>query len=201
MKYVIAAVLLLTAAEPAHAQSFLKKLVKSTAATVIGGESRDGTVERVAETLIDLASSAKGSENSSPTASAGPGVPAGASSWQRYGIWSFKVDELAQGPDGHWQAIVSVRAETDHVGMRASEIDAFLIDADGQSIRDDGNLYDDKVTGTAAGLERDPGTNGMQRRDTARFRLLFPESKDLNPVTLRIRNSGADQVSNDYPMH
>ncbi|WP_342249052.1 hypothetical protein [Sphingomonas sp. OTU376] len=197
MKYVIAAVLLLTAAEPAHAQSFLKKLAKSTAATMVGGDSRDGTVERVAETLIDLASSAKGPDSSGP---AGPGVPAGAGSWQRYGIWSFKVDELAQGPDGHWQAIVSVRAETDHIGMRASEIDAFLIDADGQSIRDDGNLYDDKVTGTAAGLERDPGTNGMQRRDTARFRLLFPDSKDLNPVTLRIRNSGADQVSNDYPM-
>ena len=84
--------------------------------------------------------------------------------------------------------------------MRASEIDAFLINIDGQSIPDDGNLYDAKVTGTAAGLERVSSTQWMQRRDTIRVRLLFPESRDLSPTTLRIRNSGADQVSHDYPM-
>lgn len=102
-----------------------------------------------------------------PTPPAGPvgGVPAEAGSWQQYGPnWSFKVDELAPGPDGHWQAVVSVRSENRvRIGMHPSEIQAYLIDADGQALRDDGNFYKASAQGGASGLPMWRGGSGCSR--------------------------------------
>lgn len=137
----------------------------------------------------------------SPSPGSG-GVPSGAGSWQLYGsIWSFKVDELVQGPDGHWQAIVSVRDEsTDRVGMTASEIEAFLINEDGETIRQTGNLYRPSVTGPVASLERLTGTQWMEKGDTIRVRLVWDQSKDLHPIKLRVRDSGHDPVIREFPL-
>ena len=143
--------------------------------------------------------------NPTPTPIPGPvgsGVPAGAGAWQLYGsIWSFKVDELGQGPDGNWQGIVSVRSEsTDRVGMTASQIEAFLINEDGETIRQVGNLYRASVTGPSASLEKLNGTQWMQKGDTIRIRLLWEGSKGLHPVKLRIRNSGGNPTTHDFSM-
>ncbi|WP_342249051.1 hypothetical protein [Sphingomonas sp. OTU376] len=139
-----------------------------------------------------------------PVPAPGPGgasVPAGAGNWQLYGsLWSFKVDEVRQGPDGSWQAIISVRAEANRIGMASAQIEMSLINNDGEVIRQAGRLYRPSVTGPAKSLEPIIGTQWMQKGDTIRVRLLFEESKDLHPTRLRIADTGYRPVSRDFAM-
>lgn len=140
-----------------------------------------------------------------PSSDPAPQQPSGSgasSGWQRYGdIWSFKLDELGRGPDGSWQAVVSVRSESrDKVGLTASEIDAYLTNADGETLPEAGNLYKASVTGTAAGLEKLSGTQWMQQGDTMRVRLLFLDSARFNPIRFRLKSSGGDSTSRNFPV-
>jgi hypothetical protein len=135
------------------------------------------------------------------TPTPGPAGGSTSSGWQRYGIWSFKVDELGQGPDGHWQMVASVRSESrDKVGLNAAEIDAYLINADGEMLPEAGNLYKASVTGTAAGLEKLSGTQWMQQGDIVRVRLLFEGSAKVNPVTLRVKSCGGSPTTRNFPV-
>jgi hypothetical protein len=129
-------------------------------------------------------------------------VPAGAGSWQQYGpIWSFKVDELAQGPDGEWQAVISARSESnDKVGMTAGEIQAFLINADGETLKNWGELYKASSTGPASALRSVDGTLWMQRGDVVRFRIRFDGSREFGPVRFRIGGTGGSPVLRTFDM-
>jgi hypothetical protein len=137
-----------------------------------------------------------------PPPASGGGIPAGSGSWQLYGsLWSFKVDELGQGPDGNWQAIVSARSESSQpIGMSAGQVEAFLINADGEAMRQDGGLYRASVTGPAKALERMTGVSWMEKGDTVRVRLLWNDSKGLKPVKLRLRDSGRDPTVREFPL-
>ncbi len=130
------------------------------------------------------------------------GLPSGAGGWQQYGPnWSFKVDQLSPGPDGHWQAVISARSENRvKVGMVSNEIEAFLIDEDGESVGHAGNLYRASVTGPAAGLEPIP-TVWMQQGDIVRVRLLFPRSSAFRPVRFRLKNNGGNPTIRNFPMN
>jgi hypothetical protein len=105
------------------------------------------------------------------------------------------VDELAPGPDGHWQAVVSVRSENRvRIGMHPSEIQAYLIDADGQALRDEGNFYKASAQGGASGLPYVEGRLWMQQGDVVRVRLLFKNSREVRPARLRLGSTHGDAV-------
>ena len=129
-------------------------------------------------------------------------MPAGAGTWQQYGPnWSFKVDELAQGPDGHWQAVVSARSENRvRVGFHPSEIQAYLIDADGAALRDDGNFYKASAQGHASGLPFVDGRLWMQQSDVVRVRLVFKNSAGVQPVRFRLGSTHGDAVLRTFDM-
>jgi hypothetical protein len=55
---------------------------------------------------------------------------------QTYGPWAFQVAELTRGPDGNYQAVVTVRnASQQRLEFTITDLDASLIDADGRSVR------------------------------------------------------------------
>lgn len=139
-----------------------------------------------------------------PSPAPGTGVlhPAGASSYQNYGVWDFKVDELSQGPDGHWQAVFMARAAASHrIGMVSSEIKLFLINEDGEVVVNWGELYKASVTGPSLGLEKVPGTLWMEKGDQARVRVRWDKSRHFKPVKLRMQSTGAGAVVRTFPIN
>jgi hypothetical protein len=130
----------------------------------------------------------------------GSGVPTGASSFSNYGPWQYKVDELVRGPDGHFQLVFSVRnASRQRLPFSITDFDATLIDADGRGIRRLGNLHAASVTGPASSLER-IGMSYLEPGDTMRGRVLFPGTKEFQPIQLRIKEPVRSLTTNSYPL-
>ncbi|MGR4866715.1 hypothetical protein [Caulobacter sp. LARHSG274] len=128
-------------------------------------------------------------------------VPVGAGTFQTYGIWAFKVDELGRGPDGQWQAVVTVRnAANSRFGMVASEIKVFLINADGQSLVNWGDLYKASVIGPASALEKLSGVQWMEPGDQIRLRLRWDGSRTFKPTRLRLQSTGASATSRTFDL-
>ncbi len=135
-----------------------------------------------------------------PATPGGLSVPSGAASLQTYGPWQFKVDELLRGPDGHIQAVVTVRnASQQRLPFSITDIEAFVIDADGQSIRRLGNLYRVSPAGPADALVP-AGMSYLEPGDQIRGRLFFANTKDFAPVQLRLKEPVRSLTVNTYPI-
>lgn len=127
-------------------------------------------------------------------------MPAGAGSFSDYGPWQYKVDELARGPDGHFQLVFTVRnASRQRLPFSITDFDAYLIDSDGRSIRRLGNLHAASISGPASSLER-MGMSYLEPGDTLRDRILFPGTKGFEPVQLRIKEPVRSLTTNSYPL-
>jgi hypothetical protein len=166
------------AAAPACAQSFLEGLARQTAERVVTKALSGDPVLTGGRTSTRLGD----------RASAG----GGATAYQRYGDWEFKLDRLEVGPDEQWQAVIGVRNAAGHrQGMVASEIKVFLINEDGETLANWGELYKASLQGSSSGLETVPGTLWVEPGDQTRIRLRFDGSRDLKPVKIRIQSTGA----------
>lgn len=127
-------------------------------------------------------------------------VPAGASEFQTYGPWEFRVDELVRGPDGQLQAVLSVRnGSQQRLPFGAADLEVSVIDADGVSVQRLGNLYRVAPSGSAAALVN-AGTSYLEPGDQIRVRLLFDRTKSFDPVRLRLKEPVRSQTLNTYPL-
>ncbi len=128
-------------------------------------------------------------------------MPAGAASFQTYGPWQFKFDELKRGPDGHYQAVFTVRnASQQRQGFTITDIEAFLIGEDGRTVRRLGNVYQLSPEGSAEEIVRNPSPNYLEPGDQMRARMIFPGTKDFQPVQFRVKEPVSSQTTNTYPM-
>ena len=128
-------------------------------------------------------------------------VPAGASAFQTFGPWEFKVDEMVRGPDGHIQAVVTVRnASSKRLPFTFTDIDAYLIDANGRTVQRHGNLYRVSPGGPVSALVN-AGSSYLEPGDQLRGRLLFHPTKGFKPAQLRLEEPVKSQSSATYPMN
>jgi hypothetical protein len=136
-----------------------------------------------------------------PVSEAGRPAAGGAfGGMQSYGPWSFQVAELARGPDGNYQAVVTVRnASQQRLGFTITDLDASLIDADGRTVRRLGNLYLASPTGPASALERNPSTNYLEPGDQLRARLLFQGTAAFDPVQIRLKEPVRSGATRTFP--
>jgi uncharacterized low-complexity protein len=175
MKHVLPLVLALSVAagaSQASAENFLEGLVKQKAQS-LASKALDGDLKL-----------GKGGSGTGAAAS-------GASGFQSYGPWEFKLDELKVGPDEQWQAVIGVRnAAGFRQGLVASEIKVFLITEDGETLANWGELYKASVEGSSSGLEALP-TLWLEDGDEARVRIRFADSRNIRPVKIRIQSTGA----------
>jgi hypothetical protein len=129
----------------------------------------------------------------------GSAAPASLRSWSNYGIWDLKVEELAPGPDGHWQAVVRVRdAATYRVGLAADGVVLTLFDDDGRSVASSSALFRASVTGAADELEPIPQTMWMEKGDEIRIRLLLRGSTGFKPVRVRLGSGDRETFSRTF---
>jgi hypothetical protein len=120
---------------------------------------------------------------------------------ESYGPWGFKLDELVRGPDGNYQAVVTVRnASQQRLGFTITDLDASLIDADGRTIRRLGNLYLASSTGPASALERNASTNYLEPGDQLRARLLFQGTAGFKPVQIRLKEPVRSGAVRTFPV-
>jgi hypothetical protein len=127
-------------------------------------------------------------------------VPAGAAAFQSYGPWDFKLDELLRGPDGHIQAVVTVKNASDRrLPFTVSDLEASLTDANGREIRRHGNLYRVTPAASVAGLVI-AGSSTVEPGAEVRGRLLFPDTRAFRPVKLRLTEPVRSQASNTYDL-
>lgn len=182
MKYVIPLVLALSVAAgagQASAQGFLEGLVKQKAESFVS-RALDG----------DLKLGKTAAKNGG-----------GASGFQTYGAWEFKLDELKVGPDEQWQAVIGVRNAAGHrQGLVASEIKVFLITEDGETLANWGELYKASVEGSSSGLETLP-TLWLEDGDEARIRIRFADSRNVRPVKIRLQSTGATAQIRTFPVN
>jgi hypothetical protein len=183
----------------------LKTLILAAAAASIAtgacAESLLNTLARqAAQTTIDRAvsgASLPSGLSSGPVASSASAD--GASGYQRYGAWDFRLEGLETGPDGQWQAVIGVRNAANYrQGMVVSEIKAFLITADGETLTNWGELYKASVGGNSAGLETVAGTLWLEPGDETRVRLRWDGSRGLKPAKLRLQSTGATSATRTF---
>lgn len=183
MKYALPLALSLSiaaGASQASAQGFLEGLVRQKAETLVS-KALDGDL-KLGKTAV------KG------------GSASGASGFQSYGPWEFKLDELKVGPDEQWQAVIGVRNGAGHrQGLVASEIKVFLITEDGETLANWGELYKASVEGPSSGLETLP-TLWLEEGDEARVRIRFADSRNIRPVKIRIQSTGATAQIRTFPV-
>lgn len=110
------------------------------------------------------------------------------------------MDELARGPDGHIQAVVTVRnASQQRLPFTITDIEAFLINEEGRTVQRLGNLYRVSPGGAVAALVN-AGSSYLEPGDQIRGRLLFPDTRRFDPVQLRLKEPVKSQTVNTYPM-
>ena len=151
--------------------------------------------------------SGTGSPNSpstpgSPITPAPSRPPAQLREYANYGIWDFKVEELAPGPDGNWQAVVRVRdAAVYHVGLTTGGVMLTLFDDDGRSVVNYETLFRASVTGKLSELEAIPQTMWMEKGDEIRVRLFIPHSAGFKPVRVRLGSGDRETLSRTFPFN
>jgi hypothetical protein len=98
--------------------------------------------------------------------------------------YDVTLNELRRNKGGDWEAVLSVRnAYASRLGLTPGEFQMFLIDADGESVRNVGNLYKASVTDD---LVRVTSTLYMETGDSVRVRLHFAGTKGMTPTRFRI---------------
>lgn len=131
----------------------------------------------------------------------GPSVGGAFGAAQTYGPWSFQIDELVRGPDGNYQAVLTVRnASQQRLGFTITDLDASLIDADGRTVRRLGNLYLASSTGPVSALERNAATNYLEPGDQLRARLLFQVTAAFKPVQIRLKEPVRSGAARTFPV-
>lgn len=174
-----------TAVAPANAQSLLGGLRKKL----------EQAIERETGDVADRLTGGQ-ADASTPTRLGAVG------GYGRYGeFWEFRVEDVLQGPDGHWQAVIGVRNAASHrLGLTASEIKVYLITQDGEAIQNWGELYKASVAGPSLGLEQLPGTLWMEPGDEARVRVRWDKSRAIRPLKIRLQSTGASGESKSFPI-
>lgn len=189
MKKIITACLLaaFVAGAPAQAQGLLGGLRKKL----------EARIERETDDVVGKLASGQ-----APAGTGGGGARSQGGGYERYGeFWEFKVEEVLQGPDGHWQAVIGVRNTASHrLGLTVSEIKAYLINEDGEALQNWGELYKASVTGPSLGLEPVPGTMWMEQGDEARVRIRWDKSRAIRPLRIRLQSTGASGESKSFPI-
>lgn len=139
---------------------------------------------------------------SSPVIKASGGARSAAlGQYSNYGIWDFKIEELAPGPDGHWQAVVRVRdAATWRVGLSQDGVLLTLFDEDGRSVASNGILYRASVPGAHAQIEAIPQTMWMEKGDEIRVRLFVPDSVRFKPVRIRLGSGDRETFTRTFAL-
>jgi hypothetical protein len=175
-------------------------LAATAAALALAGPAEaGGLLKRLAQQAGEQALDALSSGELPDLPGSGGGGAGGG--FQRYGDWEFKLDTLKLGPDEQWQAVIAVRNAARHrQGMVASEIKVSLIDQEGETLLNWGELYKASVEGPSAGLEPVNGTLWMEPGDRTRIRLRFDGSRGMRPAKIRIQSTGASAETRTFPV-
>lgn len=113
-------------------------------------------------------------------------------SFEQFNIYAIRVDAFGPGDDGNYQAVLTLRnGSPKRQGLAASHLELYLIDADGESIRNFGNLYNVRSKGGFAALERHDQTLWVERDAEVKVRIFFPQSAGFAPSKLRVRENVA----------
>ena len=208
-KFILLACALALPASPAPAKSLLKRFAGEVGQSVAQSASRGvnrgsqgvtgSDLMGVARTLAE-AGRQSGGVNQGSQAVVGSLGAGGSGSFQRYGNWEFRVEKLEVGPDEQWQAVIGVRNAADYrQGMVASEIKMFLIDADGETLANWGEIYKAGIEGSSSGLEPVSGTLWLEKGDQTRVRLRFDGSRNFKPAKIRLQSTGATAQTRLFP--
>lgn len=173
-------------------------------------------VKAARDQIADADRSADAATGAGPVASTGPGGaapsspvikassgtrPAALGQYSNYGIWDFKIEELAPGPDANWQAVVRVRdAAIWRVGLSQDGVLLTLFDEDGRSVASNGILYRASVPGTRAQLEAIPQTMWMEKGDEIRVRLFVPDSARFKPIRIRLGSGDRETFTRTFAL-
>ena len=132
-----------------------------------------------------------------PTSGRGP---AKLREYSNYGIWDMRIEELAPGPDGNWQAVVRVRdAAIYKVGLTDDGVVITLFDEDGRGVQSIPSLFRASVTGPIDKLEVIPQTMWMEKGDEVRVRLFIRHSVGFKPVRVRVSSADRETLSRTFP--
>jgi hypothetical protein len=126
--------------------------------------------------------------------------PAKLREYSNYGIWDMRIEELAPGPDGNWQAVVRVRdAAIYKVGLTDDGVVLTLFDEDGRGVQSIPSLFRASVTGPIDKLEVIPQTMWMEKGDEVRVRLFIRHSVGFKPVRVRVSSADRETLSRTFP--
>ncbi len=127
-------------------------------------------------------------------------APARLNEYANYGIWDMRVEELAPGPDGHWQAVVRVRdAATHPVGLTDDGVMITLFDADGRGVQSIPTLFRAAIAGPISALEPIPDTMWLEKGDEVRVRMFIRNSIGFLPVRVRVGSNDRETFSRTFP--
>lgn len=108
--------------------------------------------------------------------------------FEGFDVYAVRVDEIGTGPDGEYQAVLTVKNKTGRAaGLVASHLQVALINAENEPRTSDGNLYEPDASGPREGLPIIGKTIVLAPNEQARVRVAFWRSKGFVPATLRVR--------------
>lgn len=118
--------------------------------------------------------------------------PVANAGFERFDIFSIRVDELGTAKDGEYQAVLTFRNDGDKPAeLNANTVELALLSAGNEPRKDDGNGYDANVTGTYANLSRLRSSLELSPGEQARIRFAWYGSKNFVPTKLRLRETQA----------
>lgn len=110
------------------------------------------------------------------------------SGFEGFDVYAIRVDEIGTGPDGEYQAILTVKNKSARpAGLVASHLQLALVSAENEPRVSDGNLYEPDAVGPREGLPIIKDTIPLAPKEQARVKLTFWRSKGFAPATVRVR--------------
>ena len=112
------------------------------------------------------------------------------SQFEKFDIFSIRLEEFGTGMDGHYQAVLTIRNDSDKkANLTASSFDLNMVSAGNEPRRNEGSLYEGSAAGPITALIRHKDTIWLEPRDQARVRVAWPRSAGFAPTKLRLRET------------
>jgi hypothetical protein len=110
--------------------------------------------------------------------------------FEKFDIFSMRIDAFGTGPDGNYQALVTVRNDGDKKSnLTASSLGLTMVSVGNEPKVNIGNLYDAQAEGPLTSLVKIEDTIWLEPKDQKQVRLVWGNSKGFAPAKLRLKES------------
>lgn len=107
--------------------------------------------------------------------------------FEKFDVFSMRVDAFGTGPDGNYQALVTIRNDGEKkAALTPSSLKLTMVSVGNEPRASIGNLYQPQATGPMTSLPMIPNTIWLEPKDQAQVRLAFKDTKGFAPAKLRL---------------